>query len=210
MMSTLQRNTVETIPPGLFLAIEPNQYSAIKHVKEIGTDIAKNHGEIAEIYLDTDLPFRCEDVAKDLVPVLYEKFPQVATKAVAYALRLLIPKKQRDKATSARRSDRLKERVDFTSEEWKAHCRKALEARNATGFVVDMNKAIIERGQVPWSEDEKIYTVLCAESVEFIRNNKPHWQKITDEINKYFHSGEKVRTIGGVSTQYSKIKKKKA
>ncbi len=209
-MSSTLKNTLETIPSGLFLAIEPDQYSAIKHVQEIGTNIARDHSEIAEMYLDLETPFRCEDVAKDLVPILYEKFPQVATKAVAYALRLLIPKEQRDQATSSRRSDHLKEKIDFTSEEWKAHCRKALEARNATGFVVDMHQAIIQRGQVPWSDDEKIYTELCAESVEFIRNGKPHWQKITNEINKHFHNSKKTRTVSGVSTQYSKIKKKKA
>lgn len=184
MNSILNTNNTETIPAGLFLAIKPNQYSAIKQVEKIGKNIANNHSQIAEMYLNTKLPFRSEDLAKELIPDLYSKFPQVSIKAVAYALRLLIPKKERDQATTIRKSNRLKERIDFTSEEWKNHCRQALEARNLTGFVVNMHNAIIERGQIPWTEDEKNYVMFCVKNQKFLRNKKPHWNKIALNLTK--------------------------
>lgn len=103
----------DQLPPGTFFAsdeLTPEQAAAIKHLERIGAQLADECPEqLAELARDATL--RYEDIASILTPEEFEQFPEVAEKAVGFAIRQLISEEELTELTHMRRSLRMRERI---------------------------------------------------------------------------------------------------
>ena len=81
----------DIIPEGTFYSdLTENQVRALQLVRKIGERLVSEHPEIADLYRQGD-DFRTYLKVAEQYLTEAEQFPQVASRAVGYAVRKLIP-----------------------------------------------------------------------------------------------------------------------
>ncbi len=196
----------DTLPEGTFNSgLSENQIRALKLVKKIGKKLISEHPEIAEAYLQDDDLQTYLKVAKDYISDA-EQFPQVASRAVGYAIRRLVPKETLSNLTKVRNGKRLENFFDgFDSEKFREHCRNASKKRHESGIGVDTDAMIKARGMTPWSEDEKAYALKLSKNAEYqhtsgSQKGKPDYDLIALELNITYHDCKEVRYQNSVAS----------
>lgn len=209
------------VPKGSYFAsgkYPPKKVSAIQWAIEIGNNLAKTHPEIADFYRDTK-DFRSYlEIAQMYIPEIAEKRPMVASKAIGYAVRQLIPTEEQEKLTSLHRADTLDSWVSrFTEEEWRGTSKRGWQKRQEM-YGTPLEALIRGRGQIPWSDEERedlFYSInnpKCHHQSGHLAGH-PDFNKIAPELNTKFHQGENVRTpksVRNYTTDLRRKNKKKA
>src|SRR3989344_1530319 len=121
----------DQIPGGTFYSeLSENQVRALQLVRKIGDKLVSDHPEIADLYRQGD-DFRTYlRVAAQFLSEA-EQFPQVASRAVGYAVRKLIPQEELAEIRRERRAQQIEDIFDgFDSEQFREHCRNAAHKRH--------------------------------------------------------------------------------
>ena len=205
----MQTGTIEDIiPAGVFYSdsdFTDSQIRAIQLVNKIGTRLAQEHPEIAELYRQGGDFQRYIDIATQYIPDS-EQYPEVASKAVGYAIRSLIPEEERKEISSSRNAQRLENFFGgFESENFIEHCKRAAQKRHEGDIGVDVNAMLEGRGRTPWSEEEKKYITELTQNPQYqhqtgSQTGRPNYELIALELNIQFHDCEEVRYANSVAS----------
>src|SRR3989338_4264901 len=188
------------VPKGSYFSsgkYSPESVAAIQWTIELGNNLAKAHPEIADFYRDTNNFRSYLEIAQMYIPGLAENYPMVASKAIGYAVRQLIPPEEQETLTSLHRADTLDSWVSrFTEEEWRelsrGGCRKRQEMYGAP-----IEALIRGRGQIPWSDEERGYLFCLINNPGYHHQSghsagPPDFSKIAPELNVKYHKGETI------------------
>ncbi len=209
------------VPKGSYFAsndYSPERVAAIQWAIEIGKTLAKTHLEIANLYRDTHDFKSYLEIARMYIPEIAERNPIVASKAVGYAVRQLIPAEEQEKLTSLHRADALDSWVSRISEEdWREQSRTGWQKRQEM-YGAPIEALIRGRGQIPWPNEEREYLLDLINNVEYQHQSghqagHPDFSKIAPELNTKYHQGENVRTpksVRNYTTDLRRKNKKKA
>jgi hypothetical protein len=198
--------------PTAEISYDPSRIAALRHVIARGREIATDHPEVAGFYRTTDL--NNLEIAGQVVPDLAEAYPGVASKAVGYAVRSLIPDEEREAITAARRARILREQQgEEGSERWVTRQRRAAERRHEL-HGVDIAAMIKGQGRTPWTEMEVELVKSLAENPDFQHKEgknkgRPRYADIAYAINEEFHNGEEVRYRTSVSMLIRDLRRQK-
>ncbi|MFC1721759.1 hypothetical protein ACFL0Z_02505 [Patescibacteria group bacterium] len=224
MISQMQTAKVETgkdfIVAGIFFSdfdrdsdLTGSQVRAIQLVEKIGTRLAKEHPEIVELYRSSGDFQRYIDIAFQYISEA-EMYPGVASKAVGYAMRLLMSKEERRRLSNERHAQRIKKFFGgFDSKKFRDHCRAASKRRHELGIGVDVDALLKGRGRTRWSEEEKEYTLRLVQNPDYQHfRGRPNYELIALELNIMFHDCEEIRYTNSVASfirHTRKMEKKK-
>jgi hypothetical protein len=182
-----------------------NKIRASLLAREIGDKLVSEHPEIANFY-------RCE---KDFQTYMHianhyvtnaQKFPQVALRAVGYAIQQLIPQEELAEIRRERRTQQLEDLFDgFDSETFRAHCSKAATKRHELGVGVDTDAMIKALGRTPWTDDEKQHALDLSKNptyqhIKGQHKEKPHYKLIALVLNETHHNNESIRYTNSVAS----------
>lgn len=200
------------VPRGQFCAgpeYTPERITAIRYVAQRGQWLARNHPEIADLYRNLESPYRCIDIASMFLADT-DRFPDVCAKAVVYALQLLLSPEERAALTHEHRRLQMIKRWDFTSEEWKKHCRKAAWRRhNLHRSGVNVEALLRGRGRVGWSREEKTTLWNLARTEDDKHRGQMTYGAIADYLNTHFHDNQPVRTANSCRYMVIDIRRRK-
>jgi len=135
-----------------------------------------------------------------------EQFPQVASRAVGYAIRKLIPQEELAVIRRERRAQRIKDFFDgFDSKQFREHCRNAANRRHGLGIGVDTDAMVTARGRTPWSDDEKQYAIDLSNNPDYQHQEGPNkgrldYELIALELNIKYHDCNEVRYANSVAS----------
>ena len=215
----MQSQTIEdTIPAGVFYSdsdLSDSQIRAIQLVNKIGTRLAQEHPEIAELYRTGGNFQRYRDIATQYVPDS-EQYPGVASKAVGYAIRSLIPAEERRKISRQRNDQRLEDFFGgFESEPFLEHCKKVAQKRHEGDIGVDVNAMLEGRGRTLWSEEERRYVLELTQTPQYqhqtgSQKGRPNYELIALELNIQFHGCEEIRYTNSVASLVRDTRRKKS
>ncbi|TSC63421.1 MAG: hypothetical protein G01um1014106_500 [Parcubacteria group bacterium Gr01-1014_106] len=205
--------TRDLLPPGTFWSNDEftrDRVAAIQLVRKIGRMLAAEHPEVAELYRDTNEMLTCLDIARRILSdEEVARSPDVASKAVVYALKLLIPEQERAQITHIRRGQHIRQRWDFTSEEFRAHCRAAAQKRHEK-CGVDVPAMLGGRGRTAWILEEKRALMELAASGAYVGVcGGPDYGHIAVLLNERFHQGHPVRYENSCTSMAAYLKRKK-
>ena len=201
----------DLIPVGTFEAeLESDQVRALRLVEEIGESLITKHPEIADLYRQCAEFETYLAVAQQYVPNA-DIYPEVASRAVGYAMRRLIPKGELDDITKARSAERLEDHFGgFDSPEFRAHCVRANRIRHESGIPVDTDAMVKARGRTPWTDDERQHALDLSTNPDYQhRKGRPNYGMIASELNTMFHEGKEVRYLNSVGSCIKDIRRKK-
>ena len=204
------------VPEGTYQAAEtPEQIVAMKLTQKIGSRLAQEHPEIADLYRQGGNFARCIDIAREYFPEDPESHMEVCKKAVTYALGLLMPEAERAKIRKERKLTRMETwfKGGFEGEAFREHCRKARMIKEIKGIRTDMKLLIEGRGQIPWTEEERSALLNLIKNPDFQwKWGIPNFGLIAEEINKRFHDRKEVRTqksVGNYNRDLTRKQKKR-
>jgi hypothetical protein len=205
----MQTGTIDDIvPAGVFYShsnFTDSQIRAIQLANKIGKRLAQEHPEIAELYRQGGNFQRYIDIATQYIPDS-EQYLEVASKAVGYAIRSLIPKEERKEICSSRNAQRLENFFGgFESENFIEHCKRAAKKRHEGKIGVDVNAMLKGRGRTTWSEEEKRYTIELTQNPQYQHQtgsqiSRPNYELIALELNIQFHNCKEVRYSNSVAS----------
>lgn len=211
----------DQIPLGTFFAdgdLTPEQAAAIKHLERVGTQLIDEcPEELAELARDVTL--RYEDIAAILTPEEHEQFPEVAEKAVGFAIRQLIPEEELQDLTHERRSLRMKERMSQMGDAaFRAHQQAASQAswsrRTEPDIQANVQAMLEARGRTAWNSSEKELLQKLLDDPTYQHQEgshagKPNYELIAIELNIAFHDCEPVRHVNSVRSMRNEFRKQK-
>ncbi len=183
----------DQIPEGTFHAdYTPEQAAAIRRAREIGARLAATTPQLATDYED---PTRSNlDLARIYIPEDAEEFPQVAAKAIGYAIRRLLPPDKLAELTRLHRKHLLEQQTGESGSEARTqHNRGAAIARHEQGIPVDAAAMTRGRGLTPWTVDEATIAIELSEDPQYRNGDRVDWKNIAEVINASFHE-ESPRT----------------
>ena len=167
--------------------LDEHQVRAIKLVEKIGKKLIMFHPEIADLYRRGG-NFETQEAIAEKYVYCYSAYPGLATAAVCYAIRNLIPEEERKEINRIRNTKRLETTLGgFDSDRFKEHCRNAARRRHELGIPVDADAMILGRGFVPWSKEERKYVI------NIVYSGNSDYEDISRDLNSRFHKGEEVR-----------------
>lgn len=212
-----EMDPTDFIPPGTFYAegndkLTRERILAIQLVEEIGSKLASEHPEIAELYKDPSL--RLIDIAYQIFPKEYvDQFPEVYNKAVGYAIRQLNTTEEQSELTSQHRRHIATLNFNLDSVEFITQCKEAAKKRHEL-HGVDTEAMIRGRGREPWSLPEKALVSDLVINPNFQHQGgsikgSPDYKKIADELNRLFHDGQEIRTGNSVGSLVRDIRREK-
>jgi hypothetical protein len=197
---------IDVIPQGTFYSgLTEDQVRALILVEEIGEALIEDNPEISNLYRAGEEFHTYMQIAQNYVADA-DAFPQVASRAVAYAIRHLIPEAELAKIRKERRTQQLEDMFGgFDSDEFREHCRRASQIRHEMGIPVDTEAMIRARGLTPWSYEEKQYALKLSEDPDYqhqtgSHKGRPHYQSITEALNNEFHHGDEIRYPNSVAS----------
>lgn len=214
MLETL---VYDQIPVGTFYAggdLTPEQAATINHLERIGISLVGGQSDLlCELARDVDL--RYKDIAEILIPNELEQFPEIAEKAVGFAIRQVIPDDELGELTHRRRSLRLKERILAMGDvAFLEHQRiasvKSWENRDRP----DVDAMLEGRGRTAWSEEEKEMLQSLLENPEYqyrdgSHKGRPNYELIALELNISFHDCDGIRYSNSVRSMRNEFLKHK-
>jgi hypothetical protein len=203
----MANSTIEDIIPyGTFNSeLTEEQVRALELIRKIGEILVHNNPEIAELYRKGEEFATYLQIAKAYVPDA-EEFPGVASRAVGFAIRKLIPREELDRITKQRSAENLEEIFGgFNTECFKAHCVKAARKRHELDIGVDVAAMIRGRGRTPWSEEEKQCALGLSQSSEYQHTEgsiagTPNYALIAAKLNSLYHDCSRVRYANSVAS----------
>lgn len=196
----------DVIPEGTFYSeLTENQVRALQLVRQIGDRLMSDHPEIADLYRQGSDFYTYIQVAQQYLSES-EQFPQVASRAVGYAIRKLIPPEELAEIRRARRANRLEDIFGgFDSEQFIEHCRNAATRRHELMIGVNTEAMIRARGRTPWSNEEKQYALDLSNNPTYQHQNgshkgRPDYELIALALNIKYHTCEEVRYTNSVAS----------
>lgn len=209
----------DVVPEGTFFAGEytPRRLAAIRRAVALGNRLAANHPEIADLYrqMDGPKPNRYFDIARQIIPPIAQDNPEIASKAVGYAVRRLIPPDEQAQLTAEHRRHHLRQQMgEVGTPQFTEHQRAAAAKRHQTGGV-DTEAMIRARGRIPWGDEEReLVLQLLADDPEYkyteeSRKGTPNYKKIADLLNEIFHDDRPVRYANSVASLVRDARRKK-
>ncbi len=195
------------VPEGEYHAIDsPEQAAAVKHSKRIAEELVIEHPEIADLYRQG---LSYSEIAAQIIPNVMAEYPNIAPKAVGYAVRSINNPEEQKVLTSAHRQATLETTIgDRMSREnrkvWKRAQKKRTEEYGAP-----TNELIRGRGQTPWDEAQKMMlTQLLADAQYKKENGTPDYASIAHQLNTRLHNGKPVRTSKSLGNYVRDLKRK--
>jgi len=205
----------DLIPEGSFYSeLNESQVRALQLIEKIGDRLVDVHPEIADLYKRGEDFQTYIQVALQYVPEA-EQFPQVASRAVGYAIRKLIPPEELSEIRRTRSAKQLEDMFDgFDSEQFREHCRKAAKRRHELGIGVDTEAMVRGRGRTPWTDEEKQYALVLSNNPAYQHQSgqqegRPDYALIALELNIMFHDCSEVRYANSVASFIKDVKRKK-
>lgn len=196
----------DVIPEGTFYSeLSENQVRALQLVRKIGDRLVSDHPEIADLYRQGD-DFRTYLKVAEQYLSEAEQFPQVASRAVGYAVRKLILQEELAEIRRKRRAQQLEDIFDgFDSKQFREHCRNAANRRHELGIGVDTDAMVTARGRTPWSEDEKQYALNLSNNPAYQHQDgqhkgRPDYELIALALNIKYHNCDEVRYTNSVAS----------
>lgn len=183
----------DEIPEGTFHAdYTPEQVAAIRKAREIGARLAATTPQLASDYEDSTRSNL--DLARIYIPQDAEEFPNVAAKAIGYAIRRLLPPDKLAELTRLHRKHLLEQQAgEPGSEERREHNQAAAIARHEQGVPVDAAAMTRGRGLTPWTVDEATIAIELSEDPQYRNGDRVDWKRISGVLNASFHE-ESPRT----------------
>jgi len=205
------------IPPGTFYAEGDDELTrerilAIQLVEDIGNQLALDYPEIVELYKDPTL--RLIDIAYKYFPKEdVDKYPEVYSKAVGYAIRQLNPTDEQAEFTRQHRQYVAELNFNLNSPEFIEQCRAAAKKRHEL-HGVNTEAMIRGRGREPWSLAEKALVGELIENLNFQHQKgsikgRPDYNKIAAELNRLFHDNQEIRKSNSVGSLVRDKRRKK-
>lgn len=196
----------DIIPEGTFCSeLTAHQIRAIQLIKKIGNRLASEHPEIADLYRRGENFHTYIKIAESYLDEV-EQFPQVASRAVGYAVRKLLPQDELAEIRRQRRTKHLEDLFDgFDSEKFRAHCRNAAKQRHTLDTGVDTDAMVSARGRTPWSDDEKQHALVLSNSPDYQHKEGsgkgwPDYELIALALNIIYHGCSEIRYANSVSS----------
>ncbi len=206
------------VPEGTFFAGEytPQRLAAIRKAVALGRRLAASHPEVADLYREMNpSPTRYIDIARRVIPPMAQDSPEIASRAVGYAVRRLIPPDEQAQLTAAHRGRHLRQRMaKLTPAQLTDHQRTAAARRHEI-HGVDTQVMIRARGRTPWGEEEReLVLQLLVNDPEYKHTSgsiegTPNHQKIADLLNEIFHDDKPVRYANSVASLIRDARRKK-
>ena len=201
------------IPPGVFWGTNdytPKRIAAMHRVQHLGSLLAAEHPEIADLYCDVERALTCLEIARRFIPQdEITRSPDVAAKAVVFALGLLLPEDERRAITHERRRRHIRARWDFTSEEFRNHCRIASCIRHEK-HGVNVGAMLRGRGRIGWTQEEKRLLAELVSSGAFQNaSGNADYGRIAQHLNTLFHEGRWVRYTNSCRSMMADARRKK-
>ncbi len=181
-----------SVPEGEYQAsLSPEQVAALQLSREIAEKLIIEHPEVAELY---EQGLSHMEIAELIIPNSVRKYPEVAKKAVGYAVRRILSPEKQEKLTRDHRRRTLSDAIgDRMSPENREIWRGAQATR--TRIYGAATTAMIEgRGETPWSDDEKNTLRELLQDENYKKGNgSPDYANIAQCLNNSYHNGEIVR-----------------
>ena len=195
------------IQPWTLCSFEPERYTAIKKVKEIGRMLAKEEREKLIIFRNQLLTNA--QIAKELIPHIYSQYPEVAEHAVWEALLIILWMDTRKEQTKKVRSALWKtpeniERLKIIAKEWvdarlKKYWKEEVYRQQCEWFL----KWLELQWKKAFSDEEKRFIIqLCKDEKYIDKFWKIKRSAIADEVNAKFWNWEKVRKSAAIADCY--------
>ena len=177
------------------------QAIALIHVRRHGKRLVDTRTDIAEMYPNKGY----QEIAEEVLPYLFSKYPDVAQRAVAYAMRQLVPREEFKERTKTFLGNRLEKMVEtkygkegFKSEGFSKQCQMAATRRHEL-HGVDTDAMILARGRVPWKTEEKMYGAEIAVQDAYVRQSGrwegcTNYELVAEDLNRVWHDGKPVRS----------------
>jgi len=189
--------------------LDPIQLAAIHRAIAWGEELAEHHPEVAELYRTTELSY-WEIAQSILPPEALAISAQVATKAVGYAVRSLIPEEEQREITKRRRAAALLQKSGGLGTQAHRDHQIAANRRRHQLHGVDVGAMIRGRGRTPWTEDERNSVMALTRDPQFQhKKGAPNYQAITFAINELFHQGDEVRYPNSVGSLVRDVRRAK-
>lgn len=205
------REAKSAVPNGAYYATDTSeQYAAMKWTKIIGKYVEINFPESAQMY-ENGMSY--DQIAQELIPEELKKHPQIANKAIGYAVRALQDPEKQAKITKQHRRDSLNNRLgDRFSEKNREIWRKAQKIRTEIHGAA-WEAMVTARGQTIWSNEEKLLLKELSDNPNYqTKHGAADRSKIKTTLNDTFHNGEEVRTtksLGNYITNQRRVERNK-
>ena len=171
-------------------------------MESIGTRLEVEHPEMAEMYRQGH-PYL--EIAQHYIPHDAEYFPQVAQKAVGYAIRRIIPLDEQVELTKQHRSVQLEKNMGgYDSLAFIEQCKMAAQRRHEL-HGVDTDAMIRGRGRTPWTDVEKAFVLRLSQNPTYQHHSgsiagTPDYTVIAEQTNIEFHEEQTIRYVNSIAS----------
>jgi len=195
----------DIVPEGTFFGgdYDPVRIAALRKVIEIGNRVSGENPEVAEMYRSTNLTHL--EIAEQVIPEEVAISAGVASKAIGFAVRSLLPEEEIAEITARRRALSLEKQKQAMGEEgFRAHQQAASRKRHEL-HGVNVTAMLEGRDRTAWTDDEKrVVNELCKQK-EFQHDKgsiagTPNYSAIAFIINELFHDGKEIRYSNSVGS----------
>ncbi len=189
-----------------------HQYAAILMARRLGAQLANEHPELKDQYLNPDEQFTPSSIVRMLLPSENVTSDDLASSIVSHTLRVLFLNDDRLYEMRRIRRSQLSKAIvaALPPEKWSARCRKANAQRYKKNIPVDVTAMLSARGRKQWSPEENSVLLSLLVDTSF-KHDTPKkgrdYGKIATALNDRFHGGELVRGAVSCRSHIADIRK---